>query len=147
MRSLTKQRTREHIIADLSVNHAEKAFLLAGHTNNRFAADYGYDMFIATFDDTGYMKASDAPEYSQAGDFITVRVDDRDDAAWRRERNPVVLMIYDAIQDVTFYVDYQTLPRTSRRSVRISTTDRFDVDAARRLCAAKNNRLKGVPLK
>ena len=66
-----KQRTREHIIADLSVNHAERAFLLAGYTIDRVFADYGYDLIIRTFDDAGHlepglicvqMKASDAPE-------------------------------------------------------------------------------------
>lgn len=149
---LSKQRTREHIIADLSVNHAERAFLLAGYTSNRFVADYGYDLFIATFDDSGYaepdliyvqMKSSDAPEYLQNGDFITVRVDDRDDAMWRRERNPVALIMYDAARDVAFYLDYQTLPQSSRRSVRIPTTNRFDIHAAQQLRAAKNDRLKG----
>jgi hypothetical protein len=34
------------------------------------------------------MKASDAPEYSQARDFVTVRVDDRDDMFWRGEALP-----------------------------------------------------------
>ena len=122
------------MIADLSVNHAEKMFLL-------------------TFDAAGYMepdliyvqmKASDAPDYSQAGDFVTVRVDDRDDITWRTERNPVILIIYDAEKDAAFYVDYQTLPRTTRRSVRIPTTNRFDKNAAEQIRVAKNNRLKGL---
>lgn len=147
MSLLTKQRTREHIIADLSVNHAERQFLLAGYTSNRFAADYGYDMFITTFDDTGHMepgliyvqmKASDAPDYSQGGDFVTVRMDDRDDTTWREEINPVVLVIYDATEDVAFYVHYQTLPQTMRRSVRIPTISRFDLGAARQLRDTKN---------
>ncbi len=135
----TKQRTREHVIADLSVNHAEKMFLLAGYTSNRFVSDYGYDMFISTFDADGYMepdliyvqmKASDAPEYSKAGDFVTVRVDDRDDATWSRNENPVALIFYDAPKDVAYYVHYQTLLRSSRHSVRIPTKNRFDLDAA-----------------
>jgi len=36
---LYKQPTRELVIADLSVNHAEKAFLLTGYTSNRFVAE------------------------------------------------------------------------------------------------------------
>ena len=55
MSLLTKRRTREHVIADLSVNHAERAFLLAGHISNRVFADYGYDMVISTFDDKGHL--------------------------------------------------------------------------------------------
>ncbi len=144
---LTKRRTREHIIADLSGNHAEKAFLLAGYISNRVFADYGYDMIINTFDDTGHlepgailvqMKASDAPEYSQAGDFVTVRVDERDDATWRKEKLPVVLVLYDAGKDDAFYIHYQSVPQTTRRSVRIPTTSRLDTDAARQLRAVKN---------
>ena len=72
MSLLTKRHTREHVIADLSVNHAERAFLLAGHTIDRVLADYGYDMIVRTFESGGHletgliyvqMKASDAPEY------------------------------------------------------------------------------------
>ena len=127
-------------------------FLLAGYASNRFVADYGYDMFVATFDDDGYMepdliyvqmKASDAPDYSQTGDFVTVRVDERDDATWSRNENPVALIFYDAAKDVAFYVHYQTLSRTTRRSVRIPTTNRFDLHAARQLRDAKNAARKG----
>ena len=151
---LTKQRTREHIIADLSVNHVEKALLLAGYAINRVASDYGYDLFVITFDDKGHvepdlicvqLKASDAPEYGQNGDFVTVRVDERDDALWSLEENPVALIVYDAAKDIAYYVHYQTLPRTPRRSVRIPTTSRFDVEAARELRDAKNSARKGNP--
>lgn len=149
---LSKQRTREHIIADLSVNHAEKMFLLAGYTVDRVVADYGYDMVIRTFDGAGYlesayiavqMKASDAPEYSKNGDFVTVRVDDRDDWAWRNDPLPVALIFYDAARDLAYYLNYQNLPQTTRSSVRIPTTNRFDVQAAQSLRDAKNDRLKG----
>ncbi|MBC8139239.1 MAG: DUF4365 domain-containing protein [Fibrella sp.] len=142
------------MIADLSVNHAEKAFLIAGHTVDRVVADYGYDTIVRTFDATGYLehgyiavqlKASDAPEYSQAGDFVTVRVDERDDRFWRRDKLPVALILYDAANDTAFYVHYQTLPQTTRRSVRIPTANRFDVQAVQSLRDAKNDRLKGLP--
>ncbi len=149
---LTKRRTREHVIADLSVNHAERAFLLAGHTSNRVFANYGYDMIISTFDDEGrlesgliyvQMKASDVPDYSHGGDFLTTRVDERDDALWSREDYPVALIVYDAAKDIALYVHYQNLTRTTRRSVRIPTTGRFDIAAVRQLRDAKNAAAKG----
>lgn len=149
---LAKQRTREPIIADLSVNHAERAFLLAGYTIDRVFADYGYDLIIRTFDDAGHlepgliyvqMKASDAPEYSQNGDFVTVRVDERDDAAWRRETFPVALIFYDAGCDAAYYAHYQSLPSSPRRSIRLPTGSRFDMTAAQTLRGVKNAALNG----
>ena len=44
------QRTREHIIADLSVNFVERQVLLAGHTIERWYSDYGIDQVISTYD-------------------------------------------------------------------------------------------------
>ncbi len=152
MSVLPKQRTREHIIADLSVNYAERQFLLAGYTGVRILADYGYDITVTTFSDVGHvepgviqvqMKSSDTPDYSQAEDYVTVRVDERDDITWREELYPVVLIVYDAAKEVAFYVHYQTVPQSSRRSVRIPTASRFDANAARQLRDAKNAAQKG----
>jgi hypothetical protein len=44
-----KRRTREHIIADLSVNFAERLLLESGFTGMRHFHDYGYDMTVETF--------------------------------------------------------------------------------------------------
>ena len=149
---LAKQRTREHIIADLSVNYAERQFLLAGYANNRVMFDYGYDLFIHTFDAAGHLetgliqvqvKASDAPEYSKDRDYVTVRVDERDDATWRAELYPVVLILYDAAEDAAYFVHYQSLPFTTRRSIRIPTDSRFNTDAARNLRDVKDAAIKG----
>jgi len=153
MSLLLKQRTREHVIADLSVNHAERAFLLAGYTVDRVIADYGYDLIVRTFDASGFlehgyiavqMKATDAPDYSQDGEFVAVRVDDRDNRFWRNDPFPVALILYDAAKDVAFYVHYQTVAQSSRRSVRIPTVDRFDISAVQELRTAKNNFVKGL---
>ena len=38
---MRKRRTREHIIADLSVNHMERFALRCGFVLNRFYFDYG----------------------------------------------------------------------------------------------------------
>src|SRR5947209_10349216 len=49
-----KQRTREHVIADLSVHHVEGFILEEGHTAQRLGSDYGYDLMMWTFDVQGY---------------------------------------------------------------------------------------------
>src|SRR5436190_4162107 len=49
-----KQRTRQHVIAALSVHHAEGFILEEGHTVQRLGSDYGYDMIMNTFDEAGY---------------------------------------------------------------------------------------------
>ena len=48
-----KRRTREHVIADLSVNFVERQVLLCGHTVERVRADYGYDLLLSTYDPKG----------------------------------------------------------------------------------------------
>jgi hypothetical protein len=57
MKSLPrKRRTREHIIADLSVNHVERQVLLCGFTCQRIAQDYGIDLEVTTFTRSGYVE-------------------------------------------------------------------------------------------
>ena len=43
-----KRRTREHVIADLSVNHVERQVLLAGYVVDRVSNDYGIDLEVTT---------------------------------------------------------------------------------------------------
>ena len=49
-----KRRTREHVIADQSVNHLERFIIDAGHTAQRLGSDYGYDLIVWAFDEQGY---------------------------------------------------------------------------------------------
>ena len=91
------------------------------------------------------MKASDAPEYSEGGDFVTLRVDARDDAAWRSEYSPFLLILYDAAKDAAFYLHYQESPRTTRRNIRNPTSGRLDADAAQKIRDVKNAIMKGFP--
>ncbi len=48
-----KLRTREHIIADLSVNYLERHILLRGFAVNRMYTDYGVDLMMLTYTDQG----------------------------------------------------------------------------------------------
>src|SRR5271166_5203708 len=49
-----KQRTRQHVIADQSVNLVERFIIDEGHTAQRIEKDYGYDLLLFTYDEEGY---------------------------------------------------------------------------------------------
>ena len=44
-----KKRPREHIIADLSVNHVERYVFLCGYSVERVEYDYGFDLILFTY--------------------------------------------------------------------------------------------------
>jgi hypothetical protein len=48
-----KTRTRQHVIADLSVNYLERFILLSGYTLHRVHFDYGYDLAMTTYNQLG----------------------------------------------------------------------------------------------
>jgi hypothetical protein len=45
-----KQRTRQHVIADLRVHQVEGFIRESGHTAQRLGSDLGYDLIRWTFD-------------------------------------------------------------------------------------------------
>jgi hypothetical protein len=111
-----KRRTREHVIADLSVNHVERQALLAGFAVQRIVRDYGIDLFIATYDPSGevengeiriQLKATDAPRLVRGGERIAVRVDQGDFRHWLMEPMPVILAVYDAAHDEAYWLYVQ----------------------------------------
>jgi hypothetical protein len=111
-----KTRTREHVIADLSVNVVERNVLLAGFTLSRVVPDYGFDTSMTTFSPAGevenetvwfQMKATDHPSPTADGQFVRVRVEAADLRYWLLELMPVILVLYDAAGDRAFWVDVQ----------------------------------------
>jgi hypothetical protein len=111
-----KRRTRAHVIADLSINHVERQALLAGFAVQRIVRDYGIDLFIATYNPSGYvengeirfqLKATDSPRWVQDGRFLAVRIDQGDFQHWLLEPMPVILAIYDAPNDITYWLYIQ----------------------------------------
>ena len=52
-RRTCKTRTREHVIADLSINHVERQLLLCGCSGQRMHVDYGYDLSMYSFNAQG----------------------------------------------------------------------------------------------
>src|SRR5258708_7854542 len=98
-----KRRTRQHVIADLSVHYVEGFILEEGHTAQRFASDYSYDLLMRTFDEDGYIEPG--PVYFQlkagesldaVGSAYVYDVDIRDYHLWTQEEMPVFLVLFDA---------------------------------------------------
>src|SRR5271168_613089 len=92
-----KQRTRQHVIADLSVHHVEQFILEEGHTAQRLSSDYGYDLILFTFDERGYpepgliyfqFKAMET--LGESGNDYVYDLDIRDYNLWILEEMPVI---------------------------------------------------------
>ena len=156
-----KRRTREHIIADLSINHVERQVLLCGHAPERVFYDYGYDLLLLTFDSNGepeaddirvQVKASDNLRTVRDGSAFAVRVERSDVARWTYERVLVVLILYDAQADSAYWLDVKdyfrhlddfnifTAPKTI--TVHLPRINKLDEDAVRFLAAVKNQVLE-----
>ena len=99
-----KLRTRSHIIADLSVNYFEYFAYSNGFTVERFKADYGYDLDVYTYSNTGeiengciyiQLKATDNITLIKKGQYVSFPLDKRDLNYWIEEPMPCFLVVYD----------------------------------------------------
>ena len=113
-------RTREHWLADLSVNYVERLILLQGHTVERPKNDYGYDLKMQTFDygdDAERMRgaAENGEVYFQLkatrglrllndGETIAFPIERRHLRTWQTETMPVILVIYDALEEKAYWL-------------------------------------------
>src|SRR5437867_4163638 len=111
-----KLRTREHVLADLSVNHVERQILLRGFAVNRLATDYGIDLSMLTYTDRGevenghillQIKATDSLQILKVGPYISFRVEVADLKAWQDEWMPVILVVYDGQMDTAYWLYVQ----------------------------------------
>ena len=104
--STRKLRTRQHVIADLGVNHVERQALLCGFSVERMRSDYGVDLAVFTYDRHGrvengclllQVKATEHAQWIKRGTLLRFRVDGRDVARWLAELMPVALIIFDVV--------------------------------------------------
>jgi hypothetical protein len=111
-----KTRTREHIIGDLGVNHAERHVLLRGFTLERIAQDYGVDLVVFTYNSTGepeegaiflQVKATERASRVRGGEAISFRVARADLQTWLAEPLPVILCVYDVAAEVAYWLYLQ----------------------------------------
>lgn len=134
-----KQRTRQHVIADLSVHHVERFILEAGHTAQRLGSDYGYDLIMFTYDDQGFaepefvlvqFKASETME--RRGTDCAFDIDIRDYNLWIVERIPVILILYEASHKRAWWLAIQDYfqnnpgrrPRRGAKTIRVRVPQR-----------------------
>lgn len=113
---MRKRRTREHVIADLGINHVERHVLRCGWTVERIRHDYGIDLMMRTFSETGeaetsavYIQVKSTDSLSRSADSRTIpfRVQWRDLLFWVNEPLPVILVIYDAPADRAHWLHIQ----------------------------------------
>ena len=111
-----KKRTRQHVIADLSVNHIERYALRCGFSAERVQHDYGIDLVLFTYSGDGeiepgqvyvQLKATDNLNVLQDRQTIAFPVKRSDLELWLREPMPYILVIYDAQADIAYWVYVQ----------------------------------------
>ena len=125
-----KRRTREHIIADLAVNHVERQALLCGFIIDRNRHDYGIDLEMTTFNKNGeinegkillQLKASDRLRVRTDG-TIPSRVERKHIANWLAQPMPVILVKYDALRNLAYWLYVQSYFRKHGRATLFTTT-------------------------
>src|SRR5688500_7472156 len=97
-----KRRTREHVIAEMAVNHVERLVLKRGCSLERIVHDYGIDALLFTFDRNGetentwiplQIKATDRIRFVDQGRFVAIRVERSDLRSWLTHLFPVILIV------------------------------------------------------
>lgn len=150
----TKRRTREHVIADQSVNFVERFVLDAGYTTIRVVQDYGCDLAVVTYDDHGYvepgyvycqLKATGNLARYDGGDHFWYPLDIRDYNLWMEEPMPVILILNDAAGRKGYWVHVQAYFRDNpRRATKGSSrTLRIRLPKTNRLTARTIRMLRG----
>src|SRR5262245_24924936 len=129
-----KQRTRQHVIADQSVNHVERFIIDAGHTAQRLEKDYGYDLLLFTYDEQGYsepdflsLQLKAAESLQTVGSDYVFDVDIRDYNLWMLETMPVILILFEASARRAFWLSVQSFftedatrrPKKGAKTVRV----------------------------
>lgn len=127
---MRKRRTREHVIADLSVNYVERFILRCGWTVERSRYDYGIDLYMQTYNADGavesgwvrfQVKATDSLRRSKVSTVILLRLEWRDLLSWLNEGEPILLILYDAREDKAYWLYVQEYFRQVQWAARAAT--------------------------
>ena len=113
-----KRRTREHVIAALSVNFLERKILERGYKLDRsFEVEYGTDATMFHYAEDGaaengevrfQLKATDNLKLVEKGKFVAIVVDIANFNSWIWEIvHPFILVVYDAARNRAFWLDIQ----------------------------------------
>lgn len=139
-----KRRTREHVIADLSVNHVERFIYRCGWVAHRMNPDYGVDLLMETFDAQGniengvvrfQIKATERIQPLSRRALIPVSLDTRDVLFWLNEKWPGILVMFEAASERAWWIHLQDAVRAKTRrrhatqTVHIPLENRLDDNA------------------
>lgn len=111
-----KRRTREHVIEDLSENHLEHKVLLKGHVLRRPERDYGVDVTMFHFSQTGeiengevrfQLKATESLRVIKNGTLISFPIGTGDLHYWSLEIYPFILVVFEAGAKHAFWLHVQ----------------------------------------
>jgi Domain of unknown function (DUF4365) len=128
-----KQRTRQHVIADQSMNYVERFIIDEGHTVQRLTHDYGYDLLLLTYDEQGYAEPGvaflqlKAAALTQYGSDYVYDLDVRDYNLWMIGDTPIFLVLFDATRRRAYWLHVQAYfreetsrqPKKGARTVRV----------------------------
>jgi hypothetical protein len=151
-RGAKKTRTRQHVLADLAVNYVERQVLLCGHSVERIEHDYGIDLVMFTYTESGeiengrvllQVKGSDHVRRLKDQKTIALAISQEDLKLWLREPDPVILVLYDGTSDRAHWLYVQACFEAQRSidlfrgqgkiTVHIPTSNRLDRRAIRAL--------------
>ena len=133
-----KRRTREHIVEDLSENYLERLVLNAGHLLRRPRRDYGVDVTMFHFSESGelengevrfQLKATDHLTSVLDGQYATVRVKTGDIQYWSMEFYPFILVLYDAKKEAGYWIGIDDILKQSPDLDQQSETIRIPVSS------------------
>ena len=123
---MRKQRTRKHVIEDLGFNHVERQILYAGFTVEKITHDYGHDGFFVTYNELGeieshlvrfQLKSTDAIKFSKSKKSFVFDLSKRDLELWLRDTNKMLLILYDAQNEIAYFEDLQIYFQKNRLSL------------------------------
>jgi len=146
-----KRRTREHVIADLSICFVEWHALLCGFTVERMHHDYGIDLEVKTYNANGEIEPGNVLIQVKATDGIAIRkgqtkfpfrVQRSDLLHWRKEKSPVIFIVFDATKRRAYWlyvqqyfqalIDFNIFAAGDRITVHIPIANRVNPAAFRK---------------
>jgi hypothetical protein len=158
------------VLDDLSANYVEKQALMCSFSAQRVQRDYGIDLLVETFNRRGevqagwllfQLKATDRIKLVDGGAAVSCRIERAHLRHWLNEWDPVILVLYDARDDLAYWLFVQRhfeglagfdLSRCAERlSMRIPRTNVLDHGAMRELARLKEDgrerRSRGRPFR
>jgi Domain of unknown function (DUF4365) len=152
-----KQRTREHVIADLSISFVEWQALLCGYTMERMRHDYGIDLEMMTYNERGnreagtvlfQVKATDGMSLKEGQAEISFRIERANLLLWLDELEPMILIVFDAKKIKAYWLcvqeyfaaidDFNLFAAGKTITVKVPVANRVNTGAMRRFALMRD---------